>query len=210
MRRDAVNAEQIYSWDDYMSWPEEERWELIRGEAFDMSPAPNFFHQALSVELSRQLANALKGKKCRVFTAPFDVKLSPEEEDAFPTVLQPDLIINCDPSKWAKTGMNGAPELVVEILSPSTALRDRKVKFELYASYGVKEYWIISAEEKTLEVYLSALIPDENASPGSVPSNAGFIRKGVWGPDDPFAVHILPEIKLDLKDIFDTDIPEQD
>lgn len=114
-----------YSYKDYLSWPEGERVELIDGTPYAMSPAPRREHQRMVSEINRQLANALRGEPCEVYPAPFDVKLSPDTEDHRPTVVQPDLTVVCDPKKLTEHGMTGAPDLVIEIVSPDSGFHDR-------------------------------------------------------------------------------------
>lgn len=127
---------------DYISWPEVERWEIIDGAAYDMSPAPGTDHQKVSFALSGFFSHALKGKTCRGYAAPTDVFLS--EFD----VVQPDVFVVCDPKKDTGKNIQGAPDLIVEILSPSTATKDRREKFYLYEKYGVREYVIIDPDGK--------------------------------------------------------------
>jgi hypothetical protein len=115
---DGTERAERYRYRDYLSWPEGERVELIEGVPYAMSPAPRREHQRLVSELNRQLANALHDAPCEVYPAPFDVKLSREEEDERPTVVQPDLTVVCDPAKLTEQGVTGAPDLVVEIVSP--------------------------------------------------------------------------------------------
>jgi Uma2 family endonuclease len=143
-----------YSYKDYLEWDDDGRWEIIEGLVFDMTPAPSVKHQGVLMELSRQFANYLINKKCRVFTAPLDVILpeSSENSEDIHNVVQPDLIVVCDPEKLDEKGCRGAPDLVVEILSPSTAQKDMKLKLSLYESHGVREYWIIHPYDKTLMV----------------------------------------------------------
>lgn len=141
---------------DYMAWGEDERMELLEGEAVLLA-APSRLHQRISVELSRQLANFLEGKKCQLYTAPFAVRLFEKEGDLpedVETVVEPDLTVVCDPKKLDRYGCKGAPELVLEILSPSSARRDRLVKFGLYQRAGVGELWLVSPEERTVQVFL--------------------------------------------------------
>jgi len=120
-----------YSWGEYRSWPEEERWELIDGVAWDMSPAPSRNHQQILVDIVSQFHMAFKDSGCEVFAAPFDVKLTEEDEDDAPTVVQPDVVLCCDEDKLTEWGMQGAPDLVVEIVSPASGRKDRKQKFAL-------------------------------------------------------------------------------
>ena len=146
-----------YTFADVLTWPDDERAELIDGEVILMAPAPSRGHQGISVELTRQLANYLEGKKCKAYHAPFDVRLfekdgdTPEDVD---TVVEPDITIVCDTSKLDDRGCKGAPDMVVEILSPSTQRHDQLVKLGLYQRAGVREYWIVDPMNKTVRVML--------------------------------------------------------
>ena len=162
-----------YTFADCLTWPENERIELIDGEAVLMS-LPSTVHQKISGELFRQLANFLEGKKCEVFSAPFGVRLfekdgdSPENVD---TMVEPDISVICDRDKLDRHGCKGAPDLIVEILSPSTQRRDRLIKLELYQRAGVREYWLVSPEEQTVQVLLftnGLLLPRELYKKGDV------------------------------------------
>jgi len=139
-----------YTYADYAGWDDDERYELIDGEVYAMS-APSTAHQSICMELSRQFANFLVGKQCKVFASPFDICLNGkgDEDD---TVVQPDIIIICDESKLDKKRLNGAPDLAIEILSPSTASRDRIVKLNRYLKAGVREYWIVDPEIEGITV----------------------------------------------------------
>ncbi|HAA13873.1 MAG TPA: Uma2 family endonuclease [Cytophagales bacterium] len=150
----AIYFQDHYTYADYASWPEEERWELIHGVAYNMTPAPNTRHQRISGNLYLAIASFLKGNSCDVFSAPFDVRLpqkgqTAEETD---TVVQPDISVFCDPSKLDGKGGIGAPDWVIEILSPSTAKKDLNLKTLLYQAHGVKEYWIVDPELDQLTV----------------------------------------------------------
>ena len=139
---------------DVLAWPEDERAELIAGVPVNMAP-PSRAHQKIVVELTRQLANYLEGKRCEVYAAPFAVRLferagdRPEDVD---TMVEPDLAVVCDPEKLDERGCKGAPDLIVEVLSPSTQRHDRLTKYNLYERAGVREYWIVSPEERTVQV----------------------------------------------------------
>lgn len=154
----ALPAEKArYTFADVLTWPDDERAELINGEVFMMAPAPSRGHQGISVELTRQFANYLEGKKCKAYHAPFDVRLFEEDGDTpedVDTVVEPDLVVICDPSKLDDRGCKGAPDMVVEILSPSTQRHDRLVKLGLYQRAGVREYWIVNPEDQTVQVML--------------------------------------------------------
>ncbi len=152
----ARKTDRRYTYGDYRTWPEDERWELIDGVAWNMSPAPSASHQALLGELYLQVAPGLKGTPCRVFLAAFDVLLpesADQREDDVPNVVQPDLTGICDASKIAERGCFGAPDWVVEILSPWTMKKDLDAKFSLYERNHVREYWVIDPGHRTLHVY---------------------------------------------------------
>lgn len=146
-----------YTYADYLLWPEEERWEIIHGTAYSMSPAPGRRHQALLGRLHLAFQKSFEGKPCEVYLAPFDV-LFPDRDDLLEedidTVVQPDLIVICDPGKLSERGCRGAPDLVVEILSPHTARKDMAQKYELYESAGVKEYWIVDPGNRFLTIHV--------------------------------------------------------
>ena len=145
-----------YTFADCLNWDEKERAELIGGEIVMMAP-PSRVHQEICGELFRQLANFLEGKKCKVYPAPFAVRLFEKSGDApadVDTMVEPDISVVCDHDKLDSHGCKGAPDLVVEVLSPSTQRHDRLVKLDLYQRAGVREYWIISPEEKTAQVFL--------------------------------------------------------
>ena len=141
-----------YTWSDYERWDDDVRYELINGIPYMMSPAPSLVHQAISSELHLQLALFLKGKSCKVFSAPCDVRLNANEGDD--TVVQPDLLVVCDMSKLDGKACIGAPDLVIEISSPSTSRRDKWMKFNLYQAAGVREYWIVDADTQTVQACL--------------------------------------------------------
>ena len=140
--------EERYTYGDYKLWDDDLRWELIDGEAFCLSPGPGATHQSLLVNLIAELRIYFKDKECRVFAAPFDVMLpkGDEPEDEIDTVVQPDIMILCDKSKLRHNGIKGAPDVVFEILSPTTARRDLEDKFRLYERAGVKEYMIVDPQ----------------------------------------------------------------
>ncbi|MBP6261468.1 MAG: Uma2 family endonuclease [Chromatiaceae bacterium] len=144
-----------FSYGDYCQWPEGERWELIDGEAFAMAPAPTRLHQEFVVELARQIGNALQGQPCRVYVAPFDVRLPRKDEaDArVDTVVQPDVAVICDPRKLDDKGCRGAPDWIIEILSPASAAHDQIRKRALYERHGVREYWLLHPVDRVLTIY---------------------------------------------------------
>lgn len=145
-----------YTFADCLTWDEQNRIEIINGEAIMMSP-PTRAHQGILMELARQLANYLEGKTCEVYPAPFAVRLFERDGDApenVDTMVEPDISVVCDNSKLDKHGCKGAPDMVVEILSPSTRRHDRLVKLGLYQQAGVREYWIVDPGNRSVQVFL--------------------------------------------------------
>ena len=154
-RLDQLNEDSFeYSYTDYMTWQFQERVELIMGKIFPMS-APNTPHQSLAIDLAADFKNYFKGKNCFVFIATFDVRLPVGKKgNVYKTVVQPDLGIVCDLLKLEKSGIKGAPDLVVEILSPSNRQIEMHEKFEAYQASLVREYWIIHPEEEWMLQYV--------------------------------------------------------
>jgi len=145
-----------YTYADYLTWDDDERWEIIEGVVYDMGPAPLREHQRIAAIIFNELYNFLKGRKCEVYFAPFDVRFeenNESSEEEIETVVQPDIVVICDDKKLNKKGCLGAPDLVVEILSPSTAYKDETEKLKLYEKHGVKEYWIVNPEANYMMIY---------------------------------------------------------
>lgn len=180
-----------YSFADYLKWTFEERLEIIRGKLFKMSPAPHPDHQLLSVELTRNLSNFLWRKPCKLYTAPFDVRLAAKNwrDEEITTVVQPDLCIICDPSKVDKRGCLGAPDIVIEILSPGNNKKELSDKYEVYEQAGVKEYWLFAYREKFCLQYTN---------------NAGgrYYAMRPLTTADTLTTPILPGFELDLAKVF--------
>ena len=148
--------EEHYTFADALTWDESERMELIDGVPMMMSP-PTRIHQKISGALYLQIANYLQGKKCEIYAAPFAVRPFEKESDRpenVTTMVDPDLSVICDPDKLDKYGCKGAPDLIIEILSPSTQRHDRLVKYDLYQRAGVKEYWMVDPNYQTVQVCL--------------------------------------------------------
>lgn len=179
-----------FTWADYQAWPDDERWEIIGGEAFAMSPSPGFKHQSLSMTLSGSFFNYFKDKKCRPFAAPLDVKLS--EHDA----VQPDLMVVCDPKQIKRTHIEGAPAMVVEILSPFTEGHDRGRKLDLYARSGVSEYWIVS----TFPSYVEVLTLD----------GPSYRIWRVFQREEVLHSKLFPDLEIKLSEVFDFPLDEEE
>ena len=151
-----VDFSAIYSYADYMRFEFEERLEIIRGRVFRMSPAPSHIQQGVLTNIFEPIYNSLKGKSCCVYTTPFDVRLAKKnqiDKEVF-TVVQPDIVVVCDQSKLDKRGCIGAPDIVVEILSPGNNKKELINKYEVYEEVGVKEYWIVSPSDKSFFRYI--------------------------------------------------------
>ena len=148
-----LDLNKSYTVGDYLSWQFDEMVELIKGKLYKMSPAPRSKHQAIVHNIDGLLFTLTRRKKCKVYPAPFDVYLKGLESDK-DTVVQPDICIICDPAKIHDRGCVGAPDMIVEIVSPSTLKKDIDYKYHLYEENGVKEYWIVSPEYKQVSVYL--------------------------------------------------------
>lgn len=146
----------LYSYADYLTWPIDEVVELIKGIRFKKAAAaPKRIHQRVSVKLVSKLYHFLEGQKCQVYDAPFDVRFpkGSKEDHKIHDVVQPDICVICDPDKLDDRGCIGAPDLIVEILSPGNNKMELKYKYELYESFGVREYWIINPESQNLIIY---------------------------------------------------------
>lgn len=154
-----IKLDQLYTYEDYCNWPEDERWELIDGVAYplygEMHAAPTRSHQEVVVQLLVQIANYLKGKSCKVYVAPFDVRFPKKEQKhkKKDTVVQPDIAIICDKGKLDEKGCNGAPDWIIEVLSPYTASKDHLKKRALYEEHAVKEYWLVHPVDHLLTIY---------------------------------------------------------
>lgn len=148
-------SDRRFTYADYLHWQDDERWELIDGEAYAMSPAPTIGHQTMVLDIARQIAEALDGAPCRALIAPVDVLLPTPDEagDHVTTVVQPDIFVVCDPQKINDRNVRGAPDWIIEVLSPATARHDHLTKRALYERAGVREYWLVHPVDRVLTVY---------------------------------------------------------
>jgi Uma2 family endonuclease len=144
-----------FSYRDYLGWGDEHRYELIDGMAYLMAPAPAIEHQGVVGELFYQLRMQLEGHRCRPFVAPVDVRLPKvgQSDDEADTVVQPDVFVICDSGKIDARGVRGAPDFVVEVLSPATAARDQIDKKKIYERAGVREYWLVHPTDRLVTIY---------------------------------------------------------
>jgi len=148
-----LDLSKTYTYSDYLLWQFSERVELIKGHIRKMSPAPSRNHQQLTVNLTIKLDQYFHNKPCRYYPAPFDVRLPIKSAKKDTTVVQPDFCIICDESKLDEKGCNGAPDLIVEIISPNNSKHDLHTKFNLYQEAAVKEYWIIEPADRMILIY---------------------------------------------------------
>ena len=188
-----LDPDGVYSYADYLSWKIEQALELIKGKIFKMA-APNTKHQVLSRELTLALGNHFKNYRCELFIAPFDVRLFDKkksikaDKDVF-TVIQPDLCIVCDLEKIDTKGCLGAPDLIIEILSPGNSRREMKIKKDLYAESGVREYWIVDPNTETVTRF--NLEADDN-----------YGRPLIFLSDESMPSIIFPDFILQLSELF--------
>lgn len=179
-----------YSYADYLTWSEDERWELIDGVPYNMTPAPTPKHQEILGELFRILANWLKGNRCRAYMAPFDVRLAGSEipDSVIDKVVQPDISVVCDPQKIDDRGCLGTPDMIIEILSPSTFKKDLGIKLALYESSRVKEYWVVHPLDETVMVFRL--------------QNGQYGKPKVYSVPDEIPVELFEDFIIPLESVF--------
>ena len=172
-----------FSYSDYLKWDDDKRWELINGVAYDMTPAPSFRHQIVVGNLYRKIADMLEGTQCVVGIAPVDIVLS--EAD----VVQPDIFVVCDRGKITDEVIKGAPDVVIEVLSPATSLKDRREKKQLYEWSGVREYLLVDPDGKYVERF-------------HLQEDGAFSSGKLFDPEDMLPFVALPDVEVKLSDIF--------
>ena len=178
-----AKKQDLYTWEDYRSWPATERWQIVGGEAYAMSAAPATRHQLLVGRLTRDWSNFLQGKPCDVYPAPTDLKLSDMD------IVQPDLLVVCEPEKVKATHIEGPPTVVIEILSPSTEWLDRGRKLDLYAASGVQEVWLITPYPSLFEIFTL--------------DGRSYRRVHAFTQEEPFHSPAFPDLALNLTALFD-------
>jgi Uma2 family endonuclease len=181
-----------YTYADYLTWPEDERWEIIDGVPY-MQATPTPLHQEISGNLFVQFHQYLSGKPCKIYLAPFSVILSQNEknEKEIKNVVEPDITIICDKSKIDDKGCKGTPDMIIEIISPSSIKKDRITKFNKYEKVGVLEYWIVEPEQKIISLF--ALQKDQ-----------AYGRPKLYTDEDKITSTIFPDLTIDLNEIFNT------
>jgi Uma2 family endonuclease len=181
--------EQRFTWQDYLSWPDDERWELIAGVAYSPSPTPTIKHQSVAARLYSRLERALAGKACSAFIAPTDVRLSDLD------VVQPDILVVCDRSKITPSYIEGAPDVVVEVLSPATAVKDQREKKALYERFGVAEYVVVHPTDHYAIRFLLG-------------SEAGRFDAGtLFNAEETLAFATLDNLEISLWEVFEVPGP---
>lgn len=176
-----------YTWQDYLTWPDDERWEVIDGKAYAMTPSPSFGHQRLVGNLFAILREQLRGRRCTAAIAPLDVYL---DEHNF---VQPDVMVVCDPAK-IKDRIYGAPDVIIEVLSPSTGLKDKREKKALYERFGVREYILVHPEELFVERYWL--------------EGGTFQGPDLLGAAERLVIRVLGELEISLWEVFEVPPPE--
>jgi Uma2 family endonuclease len=186
----AEESYDYYTYADVLEWDEDVRAEIIDGEIYMMAP-PLTIHQGILMELAGQLRDFLKGKPCKVYPAPFGVRLFPREDKSDDTFVEPDIVVVCDRSKIDKRGCNGAPDLIIEILSPSNSRNDKLLKFHKYLEAGVREYWIVDPEEKMAQTHIL---------------DSGHYITNIYDEKSAVPVSVLPGCVIELAAVFESDI----
>lgn len=179
-----------FTWNDYRAWPDSERWELINGVVYAMSPAPSTQHQSVTLNLVTLLKARLAGKPCKPFIAPTDVKLSDLD------VVQPDILIVCNPARITPSHIEGAPDVVVEVLSPGTSSKDLREKKALYERFGVAEYLVVDP----LEQYAIRFLHGAD----------GFDKGIVFAADETLTLATLEGVAIPLWEVFERPPPAQE
>ena len=190
-----LDLTKVYSYADYLTWQFEEVVELIKGKVMEMCPAPNVNHQSIERNLIIDIGNYLRGKKCQVFPAPFDVRLYDRKKSLLAnqdihTVVQPDLCVICNPELLDKQGCNGAPDWIIEILSKGNSKKEMQIKFALYQEAGVTEYWIVYPNDCAIHQFVLA-------------ENQRYQLTAMFTDDDIATSFLFPDLNIDLTQIFE-------
>lgn len=189
-----LDPEGTYSYADYLTWQLEESVELIKGKIMAMSPAPSVKHQRISLNLSLSLGNYFKRKSCQLFVAPFDVKLYDRRKsllanrEAF-SVVQPDLCVICDKEKLTEQGCDGAPDWIIEVLSPGNSRKEVRLKYDLYQESGVTEYWLVFPYEQIVQQFV-------------LDGSGKYQLRALYPGNETAAPHLFPDLQIDLNEVF--------
>jgi Uma2 family endonuclease len=183
-----------YTYADYLTWMDDVRRELYDGFVQLMTPAPSMKHQEVSVNFTRLFANYLFRKSCKIYHAPSDVRLPKSEQtksdEQIYTIVQPDLFVVCNLSKIDNNSCLGAPDFIIEIISPKNSQRDTRDKFNIYQEHGVHEYWIVNPNDENVTVFV-------------LDDKSKFQFRGIYAGDDKIPVNIFNgDLKVDLTEVF--------
>jgi Uma2 family endonuclease len=178
-----------YSYQDYLTWPDDERWELIEGHAYAMTPAPSVKHQRVTARLYARLEANLEGTGCIPFIAPTDVVLSNRD------VVQPDVFVVCEEVRITEANIQGAPDVVAEVTSTASARKDRREKKALYARFGIKEYLLVDPDGQYVERFL-------------LESDGTYSKGQVFGPQDVLTLSAVEGVEIALWEVFEARKPE--
>jgi len=183
-----------FTYADYLTWRFEQSVELLKGKIFKMSPAPSLKHQNVSSKLHGLLFIYLRNNPCKLYSAPFDVRLLDKNKSSIAnkdiyTVVQPDLCVICDQNKLDEKGCIGAPDLIIEILSPGNSKKEMIFKYDLYEEAGVTEYWIVFPSEFVLQQFV-------------LNEDGKYYLKRSFSEDMKFNSHIFPDLEIDLGEVF--------
>lgn len=189
MGKTEKKTKQKFTYAEYRTWPDDERWEIIDGDAYAMTPAPNLRHQTVVMNLMGHFFNFFKNRQCKPFVAPTDVVL----DDL--NIVQPDLLVVCDRNKMTDANIQGAPDLVVEVLSPSTSLKDKREKKALYERFGVREYLLVYPDDSLVERY--SLTEGKYAAPD------------ILNWDEQLRSTAFPDLEINLWEIFEKELPQE-
>ncbi|SJM94819.1 conserved hypothetical protein [Crenothrix polyspora] len=189
-----LDLNKTYSYADYMTWRFDDALELIKGKIMLMSPAPTVNHQRIESNLLVEIGGHLKGKRCEVFPAPFDVRLYDRRKSILAskdinTIVQPDICVICRPELLDQQGCNGAPDWIIEILSPGNSKREMKIKYALYQESGVTEYWLVYPSEHAIHQFV-------------LDDNQAYQLKQMYSDDDIAIPHLFPDLTINVTDIF--------
>ncbi|WP_028663879.1 Uma2 family endonuclease [Runella zeae] len=189
-----LNPSGIYTYADYLKWTFDERIELIKGKIFNMSPAPARRNQKILGRIFTPISILLDGYTCEVYAAPFDVRLTQRQnkhtDNQIYTVVQPDISVICDPTKLDDRGCLGAPDIIVEILSPGNTKKEMSDKFQVYEENGVKEYWLVEPNDNVIIVYV---LNEEGKYVGLHP----------YTENDIIRSSVIPNLEISVSKIFE-------
>jgi len=186
-----IDYNKIYTYADYLKFEIEEMVEIIRGKIFKMSPAPRTNHQAITRNIVSIIHHTLRGKICEIYNAPIDVVLpiQNKKRSKSTTVVQPDICVICDPKIIEDNAIIGTPDFIIEIVAGKNVKKDTQIKYSVYEEAGVKEYWIVFADIRCVEVFLL--------------EDGKFQRLNTFSEDDVIPIKTLPGLEISIDDIFE-------